>query len=268
MARKLSNKLLEMFVNHGEYANILKMVNKDKELSLEIRDRKAIVYYKKGKILTLFEKGIECLSKKYYEGKDVTFTEQGIKDDIQKYFKQAKQFVDEYRNKKEFTIQQFIMSENSSVDNDYLVIDMEYQYEQSNIPESERLPRARIDLVAIEKESKDIVLFELKQGINALNGNSGVDDHIKKMNILIEDEKFRKALVEDVETIIRQKVKLQILSEEAENWIDEIKKNVVIKPMFIYVYYDKEEKEGYDNILKGRIPTIYFDFRYILKKPE
>lgn len=158
------------------------------------------------------------------------------------------------------------MSENASVNNDYLVIDMEYQYKQSGILKSERLPFTRIDLVAIEKKSKDIVLFELKQGINALNGNSGVDDHIEKMNKLIEDEKFRKALVEDVETIIKQKVKLQILSEEVENWIDEIKKNVVIKPMFIYVYSDKEEKKEYDNILKGRIPTIYF--AYVLKNPE
>lgn len=50
MARKLSNKLLEMFVNHGEYANILETVKADKELSFEIREGEAIIYYKKGKV--------------------------------------------------------------------------------------------------------------------------------------------------------------------------------------------------------------------------
>ena len=151
------------------------------------------------------------------------------------------------------------------INNDYLVIDMEYQYKQSDIAKDERLPFTRIDLLAIEKESKDIILFELKQGIKALNGKSGVEEHVQKSKTLIEDEKCAHAILEDVRTIVEQKVELKLLPEEAKNYI---KENANIKPMFIFVYSDEKEKEEYDAIPKNDVPTIYFNFRYILKKPE
>lgn len=268
MARKLSDELLKKLAPQGEYANILKEVIQDKELSLEIREGKAIIYYRKGKILTLSKNGIEELSPGYYKGQEkqsIFSDEQQVKKAPKVYFKIAKSLVDGHGSKKEFTIQQLIAVENSSIDGDYLVIDMEYQYKQGNIPKDERLPFTRIDLLAIEKESKDIILFELKQSVNALNGKSGIVDHIKKTRCLIEDSLFRKSLIEDVETIIKQKSELQILPG-ADKWIEEIKKKATIKPMFIFVYFKDKEKEEYDKILENRIPTIYFHPNYVLTK--
>ncbi len=267
MARKLNDELVKKLAPQGEYANILKEVIKDKELSLEIREGKAIIYYQKGKILTLSKDKIEYLSSGYYKNKEKNFkfSDEQTKQTPKEYFKIAKSLVYEYGNKKEFTIQQLIAAENSSINNEYLVIDMEYQYKQSDIAKDERLPFTRIDLLAIEKESKDIILFELKQGIKALNGKSGVEEHIKKTRSLIEDSKFKKALLKDVETIIMQKSKLQILPG-ADKWIDEIKMKATIKPMFIFVYFEDSEKEEYDKILDNRIPTIYFHPNYILTK--
>lgn len=271
MSRKLSNKLLKKLVE-GEYANILKVVTRDKELSLEIRNGKAIIYYKKGKILTLSNK-VELLSNGYYKDKENytlndfknKYSDEMIKKHPELYFEETKSLVNEYGHRTEFTIQQLIALENASIDNDYLVIDMEYQYEQSNVPKNERIDFTRIDLLAIEKESKDIVLFELKQGVNSLKGNSGIAEHIRKSNILIENKRCANAIREDVKTIINQKVELKLLPEEAKNYI---KGEANIKSMFIFVYFDKEEKEEYDRILNQKIPTIYFNFRYILKKPE
>ena len=267
MARKLNNELLEKLKPQGEYANILNEVIKDKELSLEIREGKAIIYYKKGKILTLSKDKIEYLSLGYYKNKEEQpkLSDEQIKKTPKEYFKTAKSLVDNHGDKKEFTIQQLIAAENVSTDSDYLVIDMEYQYKQSNIPTNERLLRTRIDLLAIEKESKDIILFELKQGVGALNGKSGIEDHIQKTERLIENTQFRKALLKDVETIIRQKSELQILPG-ADKWIDDIKKKATIKPMFIFVYSNDKEKEEFDKILEDKIPTIYFHPNYILKK--
>ena len=204
MARILSNELLEKFKENGEYVNILKEVNKDKDLSLEIREGKAIVYYKKGKILTLSSKKIERLSSGYYKDGEFKFSDAQIKQNPKAYFANAKSFVDDHGNKKEFTIQQLIVSDNLSIDNDYLVVDMEYQYKQSDSPKSKRLPLTRIDLLAVEKDSKDIILFELKQGINALNGESGIDDHINKMNELVKDKRFREALIKEIKNFIEQ----------------------------------------------------------------
>ena len=270
MARKLNDELVRKLAPHGEYANILKEVIKDKELSLEIRDGKAIIYYQKGKILTLSNKGIELLAYGYYKKEYTTddfknkYSDKLIKEHPEQYFEKVKSFVNEFGNRTEFTIQQLIASENTSIDNDYLVIDMEYQYEQKNIPKNERIDFTRVDLLAIEKESKDIVLFELKQGTNSLTGDCGVDGHLKKSNILAQNEKCVNAIRKDVETIISQKVKLKILPEEAKNYI---KKDANIKIMFIYVYTDEKEKEIYMNLLKNKVPTIYFNFRYILRKP-
>ncbi len=268
MARILSNELLEKFKENGEYVNILKEVNKDKDLSLEIREGKAIVYYKKGKILTLSSKKIERLSSGYYKDGEFKFSDAQIKQNPKAYFAKAKSFVDAHGNKKEFTIQQLIVSDNLSIDNDYLVVDMEYQYKQSDIPKSKRLPLTRIDLLAVEKDSKDIILFELKQGINALNGESGIDDHINKMNELVKDKRFREALIKEIKNIIEQKVELQILPEGAKTWINETRNSVTIRPMFIFIYSDEKEREVYDEKLRNRIPTIYLNPKYILKKPE
>lgn len=270
MARKLSEELLEKLAPKGEYANILNEVNKDKELSLEIRDGKAIIYYQKGKILTLSNKGIELLANGYYKKKYTTddfknkYPDKVIIEHPECYFEEVKSFVNEFGNRTEFTIQQLIASENTSIDNDYLVIDMEYQYEQKNVPKNERIDFTRVDLLAIEKESKDIILFELKQGTNALTGDCGVDEHIRKSNILAQNERCINAIRKDVETIINQKVILKILPEEAKSYI---KKDANIKTMFIYVYTDEKEKETYMNLLKNKVPTIYFNFRYILRKP-
>lgn len=269
MSRKLSDLLLQKLAPKGDYANILKVVIRDKELSLEIRNGKAIIYYQKGKILTLSNKGLELLANGYYKEKYTPddfkskYPDKLIEEHPEQYFEEAKSFINKYGSRTEFTIQQLIASENTSIDNDYLVIDMEYQYEQKNVPQNERIDFTRIDLLAIEKESKDIVLFELKQGVNSLKGNSGITEHIRKSNILIENKRCANAIREDVKTIINQKVELKLLPEEAKNYI---KEEANIKFMFIFVHSNKEEKKEYDRILNQKIPTIYLNF--ILKKPE
>lgn len=277
MGRKLSNKLLDELVR-GKYANILKVVTRDKELSLEIRNGKAIIYYQKGKILTLSDKPnksnkcLELLSNGYYKEKYTPdafkeeYSDELIEEHPEQYFEVAKSFINEYGPRRtEFTIQQLIASENASIDNDYLVIDMEYQYEQRNVPQNERIDFTRIDLLAIEKESKDIVLFELKQGVNSLKGDSGITEHIRKSKILIDDKRCANAIREDVKTIINQKVDLKLFPEEARNYI---KEEANIKPMFIFVYFKNRERDEYDRILNQRVPTIYFNFSYVLKKTE
>lgn len=277
MGRKLSNKLLDELVR-GKYANILKVVTRDKELSLEIRNGKAIIYYQKGKILTLSDKPnksnkcLELLSNGYYKEEYTPdafkeeYSDELIEEHPEQYFEVAKSFINEYGPRRtEFTIQQLIASENASIDNDYLVIDMEYQYEQRNVPQNERIDFTRIDLLAIEKESKDIVLFELKQGVNSLKGDSGITEHIRKSKILIDDKRCANAIREDVKTIINQKVDLKLFPEEARNYI---KEEANIKPMFIFVYFKNRERDEYDRILNQRVPTIYFNFSYVLKKTE
>ena len=53
---------------------------------------------------------------------------------IRKYFKSAKWLVYKYKMGAEFAIQQNIALGNQSLDNRYLVVDMEWQFAQSKIP--------------------------------------------------------------------------------------------------------------------------------------
>lgn len=67
---------------------------------------------------------------------------------------------------------------------------MEWQLPQADIKKEERISRTRIDLVVVDtqkndKGENDIYLGELKVGMDAIGGKSGIIDHIEKTNKLI-----------------------------------------------------------------------------------
>lgn len=241
----------------GCWELICKEAIKDSDLSPEIRDGKLIIYYQKGVILTLDGKknNPDILSEGYYKG----FPSRGI--DIKKpkdYFKWAKEMIGNHnKNKKEFILQQRIAKDNATQSAKYLVVDMEYQFAQSNFIEKDRIDKTRIDIVAVEQQTGDIILFELKQGLGALNGKSGVEDHIRKTNLLIADSRFCKALRKDIELIITQKNELGILDcgKDLPSRLSNIKMGI------IFISYSKEEQKRFDDIMKGYdILTICRDF--------
>ena len=266
MARSLNNELLEK-MKTGEYKRVIETVRKDRSLSFEIRDGKGIIYYKKGKVLTL-AKDRQEISKGYDKYGS------GVPElDLQnpkKYFEDCKTLVDNYAKYREFTMQQLIASQNVDEQSEFLVIDMEYQYEQNDVPKDKRIDKTRIDLVAIEKASNAIVLFELKQGCGALEGKSGIEDHIKKTQKHIDTEDFCKKLRRDIKAIIDQKVQLGMLDEYANKYIEPID-TAEIKMMFIFVYSSPEERMSYDKMIEeikkkgGNCPqTHYFNMSYRL----
>lgn len=269
MARSLNKELLEMMTT-GKYKKVIETVRNDRSLSFEIRDGKGIIYYKKGKVLTLAKDRQEEISSGYDKyGSGVP------KLDLQrpkKYFDDCKTLIDNYAKYMEFTMQQMIASQNVDENSEFLVIDMEYQYEQKDVPADERIDKTRIDLVAIELATKAIVLFELKQGCGALEGRSGIEDHIKKTQKHIDTEDFCKKLRRDIKAIIGQKVQLGMLDEYANKCIEYID-TAEIKMMFIFVYSSPEERMSYDKMIKdfknngGSCPqTHYFNMSYKLSK--
>lgn len=257
MARVLNEQLMQKLRRGGCWEFICKEAIKDPDLSPEIRDGKLIIYYQKGVILTLDGKknNPDILSEGYYKG----FPSCEI--DVKKpkdYFKWAKEMIGNHnKNKKEFILQQRIAKDNATQSAKYLVVDMEYQFAQSNVPEKDRIDKTRIDIVAVEQQTGDIILFELKQGLGALNGKSGVEDHIRKTNLLIADSRFCKALRKDIELIITQKNELGILKcgKDLPSRLSNIKMGI------IFISYSKEEQKRFDDIMKGYdILTVCRDF--------
>lgn len=223
--RCISSKHLDAYKN-GILKKLLMAIKDDLELSLEMRrENEAILYYRKGKVLTTrLKKGsieVEMLSSQYY--KNMNKPSINIEDPanliskgkIQKYIKEAKQLV-LYKDGEEFTFQQRIATGNHSFDNKYLVVDMEWEYPQGKIKKEDRIDTTRPDFVIVDTEKNtdgynDIYLAELKVGTGATQGPSGIIDHVDKTNNIIENKDACMALVNDVKSIIANKIELGLI---------------------------------------------------------
>lgn len=141
---------------------------------------------------------------------------------------------------------------------------MEYAFEQNMIAAADRLPKTRVDLVAIEKETNNIILFELKYGLVACGGKSGVDDHYDKVEKFLAREDFCAQLKSDIANIIDDKNSLGLIKFEKPKSFGDIKMK------YIFAYNSdldlKEYRNEYANKYEEKgIETLYVDTRYILK---
>lgn len=228
--RTITDEHLQAYQEGGCLQKLFDVIKEDPELSFEIRmNNKVMIYYHKDRILTIsYCKGkpsIDTLSEKYYKNArppSVSFEDGDLiqilrdKSQLRQYFREAKGLVGSYKEGLEFEVQQNIALVNRSFSNRFVVVDMEWQLPQSDIKKEERIGRTRIDLVVVdmkrnERGENDIYLGELKVGIGATDGKSGIDAHIEKTNKLICSPKACAVLRADVERIIRQKAALGLL---------------------------------------------------------
>ena len=228
--RTITDEHLQAYQEGGCLQKLFNVIKEDPELSFEIRmNNKVMIYYHKDRILTIsYFKGkpsIDTLSEKYYKNAtppSVSFEDGDLiqtlrdKSQLRQYFREAKLLVGNYKAGVEFEVQQNIALGNRSFSNRFVVVDMEWQLPQSDIKKEERISRTRIDLVVVdmkrnERGENDVYLGELKVGMDATDGKSGIDAHIEKTNKLICSPKACAVLRADVEGIIRQKAALGLL---------------------------------------------------------
>jgi hypothetical protein len=228
--RTITDEHLQAYQEGGCLQKLFNVIKEDPELSFEIRmNNKVMIYYHKDRILTIsYFKGkpsIDTLSEKYYKNAtppSVSFEDGDLiqtlrnKSQLRQYFREAKLLVGRYKEGVEFEVQQNIALGNRSFSNRFVVVDMEWQLPQSDIKKEERISRTRIDLVVVDtqkndKGENDVYLGELKVGMGAIGGKSGIFDHIKKTNKFMKSPKACAVLRADVERIIRQKAALGLL---------------------------------------------------------
>lgn len=271
MARLLKQKLISK-LKDGEFKCILEFVNNDSELSLEIRTSSvAIVYYKKSKILSLHSRCKEpkMLSAGYWKNEKVPSI------DLQQpelYFQIAKTHVDNFTTKKnniEFSIQQKIHTDNNSVNNAFLTVDMEYQFAQ-NIIKERTSKKTRFDIVAVDLLNNKIILFELKQGFASSEGTSGVTDHLSKYVEHIKHPEFSKSLISDIKSIIEQKETLGIFSFDSKPILNNLD-SATIEFNVIFAFNNIDEKLYYQKKYGIKNKTLFVDIsdsKYILKQDD
>lgn len=228
--RTITDEHLQAYQEGGCLQKLFDVIKEDPALSFEIRmNNKVMIYYHKDRILTIsYCKGkpsIDTLSEKYYKTDTpppVSFEDGDLiqtlrdKSQLRQYFREAKLLVDSYKEGLEFEVQQSIALGNRSFSNRFVVVDMEWQLPQSDIKKEERIIKTRFDLVVVdtkrnERGENDVYLGELKVGMGATGGKSGIVAHIEKTNEIMKSPKACAVLRADVERIIRQKVALGLL---------------------------------------------------------
>lgn len=257
--RAITDEHLQAYLKGGCLQRLFNVIKEDPELSFEIRVKNEVmIYYHKDRILTIsYCKGkpsIDTLSEKYYKNDTpppVSFEDGDLiqtlrdKSQLRQYFREAKLLVGSYKAGVEFEVQQNIALGNRSFSNRFVVVDMEWQLPQSDIKKEERISRTRIDLVVVdmkrnERGENDVYLGELKVGMGATDGKSGIVDHIKKTNKIMSNPKACAVLRADVERIIRQKAALGLLEGDYAG----LNLSDTPRMMLILAYRGSEEKRA------------------------
>lgn len=260
MERKLSDNHLKLYAPPKKLGKLFEVIQNDPELSFEIRrEDTSMVYYRKKKLLEIKKGRIKELISNSYLGKESIKYDLRHEENLNKkeaiigYFKQAKRCAYSYSFGAEMELQQHIMLGNSSFENRYLVVDMEWSFSQSDTPEEKRLSKkTRIDLVIIdlhknENGENDTYLTEVKLGINAIKGESGIKGHVEKTKSLINNPIAHEALKKDIENIINQKHQLGIITGTRPKIIYADKP----KLMLILAYRTETEKHKFEKELKN-----------------
>ncbi len=256
MARTLTEKAIADYMQGGVYHEFLNIVKEDKELAFEIRtNNRVMIYCEKNLILTIKHNrtgvdSITMLSDRYVDNREDGLqltsklckpTDLMDRDTVRKYLFQAKALCKNYKNHEEFKVQQWYESQNLSDDRKYLALDMEWAPDQAKIPVSERLKdKTQVDLLLVsntpnEKGEHDIYLTEVKCGFGAIDGTSGLGEHLRLSNSVIENVYTRHNVKADAMNLIKQKSALGIINIGDK----EYKLSSKPKVMFILAYTSK-----------------------------
>ena len=157
-----------------------------------------------------------------------------------------------YKSHDEFIVQQQNKADHNSFEGDYLAVDMEWAPDQANIPVEYRVAKTKVDLLLVsnmpnEEGKHDIYLAEVKCGLGAIDGKSGIEDHVRMSLGIINNVYVRQDLLQDVMSIIKQKTQLQLFEGSP------IRYNLSERPkmMFILANSSEYDKLSFDRIINN-----------------
>jgi hypothetical protein len=244
---------------------LLEIIRKDKYLVIQIREDYFNIYYKGGNLGKVGPRLGFQFDHNYFKGYEYPKYESDEKEnlrknkkkewlgslketqDYQKFINKMKDLMDQYwhwlervkhRSLTEKNVQHSLCVENSE-DAEYTIIDLEFQvsttseycYEKAEthpmgrfVAEGKENPR--FDIIAVRNKDHKLCVIELKNGIHALEGKSGVGDHADsyEQSIGRNSEPF----VKEMKNVIESKKSFKLLSDDF--FIDDS------VPEFIYAY--------------------------------
>ena len=223
--RSISDGLMSILKD--DYLKITDYVRISPYLDMEMRGNCVMVYYRGGKILTIYEdKKLEGLAVEYYIDKNAKLLVPQI-DTIEEYFAKAMHIIDIHEalvksKLGEKEIQQRVVYENNlsiNADNtDYFVADVEWA--------DNDILGGRADIIAFRwnhmehrKRLLQLTIIEVKQGEGSIvtsvdkNGNisPGLSKHYDDFVKLYQDIDGVKSLAEDMLVVLKQKKDLGLV---------------------------------------------------------
>ena len=277
--RSISDGLMEILKK--DYLKITEYVRVSPYLDMEMRGNCVMVYYRGGKILTIFEdKIMEGLAEEYYNKKDEN-TKLLVPqiDTIEDYFAKAMHIIDMHEFTKsrlgEKEIQQRVIYENNLSVNacktDYFVADIEWA-------DNDTLG-GRADIIAFRwnhmehrKRLLQLTIIEVKQGEEAIvtsvdnNGkvSAGLSKHYDDFEKLRQDKDGVKALAEDMLVVLKQKKDLGLI--KGLDWLfEDSRKNKItpeILPEVDFIFLLSNYHHYSDN-LKKELEKLPDEARFI-----
>ena len=240
--RSISEELMEILKK--DYLKITEYVRISPYLDMEMRGNCVMVYYRGGKILTIFDdKKMEGLAVEYHKDKDAKLLVPHI-ETIEDYFAKAMHIIDiheAFAKSKlgEKEIQQRVVFENNLSVNadktDYFVADVEWA--------DNDILGGRADIIAFRwnhmehrKRLLQLTIIEVKQGEEAIvtsvdnNGkvSAGLSKHYDDFEKLRQDKDGVKALAEDMLVVLKQKKDLGLI--KGLDWLFEDSRKNKITP--------------------------------------
>lgn len=301
--RKISNEKFWKNLTEGEYKEIIDFASqRENELDVQIRDNYLNIYYQGGNLLRVHPRSLYFDEFYFHRGaKDMRKThlidkcQKGDKAciarwedyknrrkemlDILKergmatYCKEMKRIMKEWEadlhtigisHDEKYAQQQISMNNRGATD--YTVVDLEYAVSTTsnfkyNGDSTKKVPR--FDLIAVDK-SGQLYVIELKTGLKAIDGNSGIRAHMDCFEHSIGRDS-KNDFINEMNELLRQKQELKLIENNAR--IDTSK-----QPKFIFAFSDEPGKKQYEVFVEAckergyNDEVIYVDNDYQLKK--
>ena len=298
--RKISNEKFWKNLTEGEYKEIIDFASqRENELDVQIRDNYLNIYYQGGNLLRVhprslyfdefyFHRGATDIRKTHLIKSDKTEDKEQVafyqrkRDEMfsilrnkgmAAYSAKMKEIMKEWDadlhtigiSHDEKNAQQQI-SMNNRGETDYAVVDLEYAVSKtSSFYYKGKLEKKvpRFDIIAVDKTGQ-LYVIELKTGLKAIDGNSGIYAHIDCFKHTIGRDS-KNDFINEMDELLRQKQELKLIENNAR--IDTSK-----QPKFIFAFSDEPGKKQYEIFVEAckergyNDEVIYVGNDYQLKK--
>ena len=280
--RIISSERLRKKLTEGEYKEVIDYASKlGNELDVQIRDNYLNIYYRGGNLLKInpqslyfdefyFHRGAKDMRKTHlidkckkgdkaciarwedYKNRRKEMLDLLKKRGMATYCKEMKRIMKEWEadlhtigiSHDEKNAQQQISMNNRGA-TDYTVVDLEYAVSTTsnfkyNGDSKKKVPR--FDIIAVDKTGQ-LYVIELKTGLKAIDGNSGIRAHMDCFEHSIGRDS-KNDFINEMNELLRQKQELKLIDKNVR--IDQTK-----KPQFILAFSDEQGKNQYEEFVKA-----------------